>query len=218
MIILSIALRTTNIIKRIRSTCCRAISIAKPCHLRDRKRIQFAVWTGESVATAGTQAATEAVAERTLEVGAAAHADGSLRYRGTFSGADASASIQRRRSGGRSGSRRRRGSRGWGWGDIDSRWRWGRRRRWRGRRRKVGTSDFVRASVDYLVLIVASVVASVDGVARVPGARVEGAVSTKRDAVLSEDIGGEEVARLVSAIGVGMCHIVFRLGFACSST
>ena len=35
---------------------------------------------------------------------------------------------------------------------------------------------------------------------------------------MSQDIGGEEVARLVSAIRVGMCHVVFRLGFACSST
>jgi hypothetical protein len=60
------------------------------------------------------------------------------------------------------------------------------------------------------------VVASVDSVACIPVLSVESAVSTKRNAVLGQDVRGEEVARLVVAVGVGEVLLV-ELGLRLAS-
>lgn len=63
-------------------------------------------------------------------------------------------------------------------------------------------------------MVVTVVVASIGGVAGVPGTCVEGAVRAERDTVLGEDVAGEKVARLVFAIRIGMRHVVIGLSFA----
>ncbi len=61
-------------------------------------------------------------------------------------------------------------------------------------------------------------VASVDGVARIPGLGVESAVGAERDAVPGQDVGGEEVAGLVLAVGVNDVLLVeLSLGLASCS-
>lgn len=74
----------------------------------------------------------------------------------------------------------------------------------------------VRSSADDGVFIVAVVVASVDGIAFIPVLSVKCAVSTKRNTVLGQDVRGEEVARLVFAVGVSKVLLV-ELGLRLAS-
>lgn len=80
-----------------------------------------------------------------------------------------------------------------------------------------GAADLVRGRVDNIVPVVSVPEASVDSIARVPGACVEGAVGTKGYLVLGEDVRVEEVARLVLALRVRVGLLVIGLGLACSS-
>jgi hypothetical protein len=72
----------------------------------------------------------------------------------------------------------------------------------------------------YNVVDITSIsVASVDSVALIPGLSVKCAVSTERDAVLSQDVAGEEVARLVLAVRVSEVVLVeISLGLAGGGT
>jgi hypothetical protein len=63
----------------------------------------------------------------------------------------------------------------------------------------VEDSSIVGSGADDVVLVVAVVVASVNGVVSAPGLGVESAVGTEGNTVLGQDIGCEEVARLVLA-------------------
>lgn len=66
----------------------------------------------------------------------------------------------------------------------------------------------IRSSADNAVLIITIVVTSVDSVGLIPGLCVQCAVSTKWDAVLGQNVAGEEVARLVVAVGVNEVILV----------
>lgn len=94
----------------------------------------------------------------------------------------------------------------------------GRTRRVAGDASRAWVSDLIRGNVDDIVLVAAIIVASIDGVAGVPAACVEGTVSAKGNLILSKNVRGEEVARLVRAIRVRVGLVVICLGLACGST
>jgi hypothetical protein len=81
---------------------------------------------------------------------------------------------------------------------------------------RVRSGGGVRSSADNRVLVVAVVVAGVDGIALIPSLSVESAVSAERSAVLGQDVRGEEVARLVLAVGVNEVLLV-ELGLRLAS-
>lgn len=80
----------------------------------------------------------------------------------------------------------------------------------------VNSAGCVGSSVDNGVLVVTVVVAGVDSVGLVPAASVERAVGSERNIVLGEDVGGEEVARLVGAVSSRVVLVVCCLSLTSS--
>lgn len=81
----------------------------------------------------------------------------------------------------------------------------------------INSRGSVSSSADNLVHVVAIVVSSVDSVFLSPFLSVESAVGTEGNAVLGQDIGGEEVAGLVVAVFVdNVLAVELSLGVASS--
>jgi hypothetical protein len=73
----------------------------------------------------------------------------------------------------------------------------------------------VASCTNNTVDVASIVVASVHSVARIPGLGVKRTVSAERNAVLGQDVAGEEVARLVLAVGIDEVVLVeLGLGLA----
>jgi hypothetical protein len=77
----------------------------------------------------------------------------------------------------------------------------------------------VTSRADHTISIAAGIVTSVDSVARVPRLSVQRAVGTQRNAVLGQNVAGEEVTGLVLAVGISkMGPIVVGLSLTGSGT